>query len=196
VGPIRILDFCSAFRDDRGVEERVVHAADRRDDPSGNGHSGEADRRVLRRFKLAHRGEQFAACLLAAATNLSADAAMVVMRRVEIALLGASATCDNTCHDCGAYDPNIGLGLTGHHPPGRVAHVGTVEVEPNAPHQLGHVILAKACVSAAGARDGTLETRVNAAQQDVTINADGPGMSLDDVSDCHVASVHIRTCAH
>jgi hypothetical protein len=121
---------------------------------------------------------------------------MVVMRRVEIALLGASTTRDNTCHDCGAYDPNIGLGLTGHHPPGRVAHVGTVEVEPNTPHQLGHVSLAEACVSAAGARDGTLETRVNAAQQDVTINADGPGMSLDDVSDCHVASAHIGTCAH
>jgi hypothetical protein len=118
------------------------------------------------------------------------------MRRVEIALIGTSTTCDNTCLDCGAYDPDIGLGLTGHHPPGRVAHVGTVEVEPNAPHQLRHVRLAEACVSAAGASDGTLETRVNAAQQDITINADGPRMSLDDVSDCHVASVHIGTFAY
>jgi hypothetical protein len=152
--------------------------------------------KLLRRFELAHRGEQFSTCLLAAATNLSADTAVVVMCRVEFTLLGASTTCNNTCLDCGTCDPDIGLGLTGHHPSGRVAQVGTVEVEPNAPHQLGDVRLAEACVSAAGACDRTLETRVDAAQQDVTINADGPGMSLDDVSDRHVASAHIGTCAY
>ena len=132
----------------------------------------EAGRRVLRRAELAHRGEQFAACLLAAATNLSADTAVVVVGRVAITLLGASTTCDNTCLDRGAYDADIGLGLTGHDPAGRVAHVGAVEVEPNAPHQLGHVRLAEAGVGAAGARGGTVEALVNAAQEDVAIKAD------------------------
>jgi hypothetical protein len=111
--------------------------------------------------------------------------------RVAIALLGASTACDNTCLDRCAYDADIGLGLTGHDPTGRVAHAGTVKVEPNAPHQLGHVRLAEAGVSAARARGGTVETLVNATQEDVGIKADGPRMSLDDFSDCHVASVPV-----
>jgi hypothetical protein len=119
-----------------------------------------------------------------------------VVRRVQFALLCASDTCSDTCLDRGAYDADIGLGLAGHHPPRRVAHVGAVKVEPNAPHQLGHVSLAEACISAAGARDRTLETRFNATQQDLTINAIRPRMSLDDVSDCHVASVRTGSCAH
>jgi hypothetical protein len=116
---------------------------------------------------------------------------VVVVGRVAIALLGASTTSDNTCLDRGAYDADIGFGLTGHDPAGRVAHVGTVEVEPNAPHQLGHVRFAEAGVSAARARGGTVETLVNAPQEDVAIKADGPRMSLDDFSDCHVASVPV-----
>ena len=52
--------------------------------------------------------------------------------RVAITLLGASATCDNTGLERGAYDADIGLGLTGHDPARRVAHVGAVKVEPNA----------------------------------------------------------------
>ena len=88
---------------------------------------------------------------------------MVVVGRVAIALLGASTTCDNASLDRGAYDAEVGLGLTGHDPAGRVAHVGAVKVEPNAPHQLGHVRLAEAGVGAAGARGGTVEALVNAA---------------------------------
>jgi hypothetical protein len=63
--------------------------------------------------------------------------------RVAITLFGASATCDDTGLERGAYDADIGLGLTGHDPARRVAHVGAVKVEPNAPHQLGHVRLAE-----------------------------------------------------
>jgi hypothetical protein len=195
VGPIRMLEDLDLVEPDTGfdecVAECVADAADRRGDPSIDKRLSEAGRRVLRRFKLAHRGEQVAACLLAAATNLSADTAVVVVGRVAIALLGASTTSDNTCFDRGAYDADIGLGLTGHDPAGRVAHAGTVEVEPNAPHQLGHVRLAEAGVSAARARGGTVETLVNATQEDIGIKADGPRMSLDDFSDCHVASVPV-----
>jgi hypothetical protein len=109
--------------------------------------------------------------------------------RVAITLLGASATCDDTGLDRGTYDADIGLGLTGHDPARRVAHVGAVKVEPNTPHQLGHVRLAEAGVGAAGARGGTVEALVNAVQEDVAIKSDRPRMPLDDFSDCHFPSV-------
>ena len=109
--------------------------------------------------------------------------------RVAITLLGASATCDNAGLERGAYDADIGLGLTGHDPARRVAHVGAVKVEPNAPHQLGHVRLAEAGVGAAGARGGTVEALVDAVQEEVAIKCDRPRMPLDDFSDCHFHSV-------
>jgi hypothetical protein len=127
--------------------------------------------------------------LLAAATNLSADTAVVMVGRVAITLLGASATCDNTGLERGAYDAEVGLGLTGDDPARRVAHVGAIKVEPNAPHQLGHVRLAEAGVGAAGARGGTVEALVDAPQEEVAIKFDRPRMPLDDFSDCHFVSV-------
>jgi hypothetical protein len=114
---------------------------------------------------------------------------VVMVGRVAITLLGASATCDNTGLERGAYDAEIGLGLTGHDPARRVAHVGAVKVEPNAPHQLGHVRLAEAGVGAAGARGGTVEALVNAAQEEIAIKPDRPRMPLDDFADCHFHSV-------
>jgi hypothetical protein len=109
--------------------------------------------------------------------------------RVAITLLGASTTRDNASLDRGADDAEVGLGLTGHNPAGRVAHVGAVKVEPNAPHQLGHVRLAEAGVGAAGARGGTVEALVDAVQEKVAIKSDRPRMPLDDFSDCHFHSV-------
>ena len=105
--------------------------------------------------------------------------------RVAIALLGASTTCDNASLDRSAYDADVGLGLTGHDPAGRVAHVGAIKIEPNAPHQLGDVRLAEAGVGAARASGGTVEALLNAAQEDVAIKAAGPRMPLDDLSDRH-----------
>jgi hypothetical protein len=111
--------------------------------------------------------------------------------RVAIALIGASTTCEDACLDCGAYDAEVGLRLTRHDPAGRIAHVGAVKIEPHAPHQLRHARLAEACVGAAGARGGTVEALVNAAQQEVPIKADGPRMPLDDLSNCHMASLPV-----
>ncbi len=122
-------------------------------------------------------------------TNLGADTAVVMVGRVAIALLGASTTGDNARVNRRAYDAEVGLGLTGHDPAGRVAHVGAVKIEPNAPHQLGHARLAEAGVGAAGAGGDTVEALVNTAQQHVAIKADGPRMPLDDFSDCHISSV-------
>src|SRR5918999_3645915 len=151
--------------------------------------SGATRERAANRCYLAGSGEQIAACLLAAAANLSAGTAVVVVGRVAIALLGARTTRDDARLERCAYDTEVGLGLTGHDPAGRVAHVGAVKTEANAPHQLGHVRLAEAGIRAAGARGGTVEALLDAAHEDVPIKADRPGMPLDDFSDCHVPSV-------
>jgi hypothetical protein len=121
------------------------------------------------RCYLADSGEQIAARLLAAATNLGADTAMVVVGRVTIALLGTRTTRDHARLDRGANQTEVGLGLTGHDPAGVLTHVGAVEIETNTPHQFGHVRLAEAGVGAAGARGGTVEALVNAAQQHIAI---------------------------
>jgi hypothetical protein len=112
-----------------------------------------------------------------------------MVRRVVVALLGTRTTCDNACLDRCADDPEVGLGLTSHNPARREAQIGAVEIEPNAPHQLGHVRLPEAGVGAAGASSGTVEALVDAAQQHLTIKADGPRMPLDDFSNRHIASV-------
>ena len=58
-----------------------------------------------------------------------------------------------------AYDAEVRLGLTGHDPGSRVAHVGAVKVEPDAPHQLEHVRLAEAGVRIAGGDHGRAARR-------------------------------------
>ena len=117
----------------------------------------------------ADSGEQIAARPLAAATNLCADTAVVVVGRVTIALLGTRTTRDHARVDRGANQTEVGLGLTGHDPAGVLTHVGAVEIETNTPHQLGDVRLAEAGVGAAGACGGTVEAVVDAAQQHITI---------------------------
>ena len=116
---------------------------------------------------------------------------MVVVGRVAIALLGASTTRDNACLERAADEAEVGFGLTGHHPPGRVAHVGAVKTEPNAPDQFGHVRLAETGVSAPGARGGTVEALFNTAQQHVAINADRARMPVDDFSNPHIPSLSV-----
>ena len=114
---------------------------------------------------------------------------MVVVSRVPLALLSASTTCDHACLHRGAKHAKIGLGLTGHDPACRVAHIGAVKIEPNTPHQLGHVRLPEARIGTARARGSTVEALINATQQHIAIQADRPRMSLDDLSNRHISSV-------
>ena len=68
------------------------------------------------RIMSADSGEQIAARLLAAATNLCADTAVVVVGRVTIALLGTRTTRDHARRDRGANQTEVGLGLNGPRP--------------------------------------------------------------------------------
>src|SRR3954468_16763194 len=108
--------------------------------------------------------------------------------RVAIALLGARDTCDNACLERGAHDLEVGFSLTGHDPPSRLAHVGAVKVQPNAPHQLRHIRLAEAGVGTGGTGGRTVEALVDAAQKQVSIKADRSRMPVDDFSNRHVLS--------
>jgi hypothetical protein len=147
-----------------------------------------AQRCAANRRYLADSAEQIAADLLAAATDLSADTTVVVVRSVPLALLGAGTTRDHARLNHGANNAEIDLGLTGHHAAGRVANIGAIKIEPNTPHQLGHVRLAEAGVGAARARGRAVEALVDAAQQHVAVKAHRPRMALDDLSDSHVPS--------
>ena len=83
--------------------------------------------------------------------------------RVALALVAARTADHDACLDRGAYDAEGRLGPVGHHAAGRVARVGAVKIEPDAPHERGHDRLAEAGVGAAGARGGTVEALVDAA---------------------------------
>ena len=144
---------------------------------------------------LAHRREQIATRLLAATADLRADAAVIMVRRVALALNGARTTHDDARLDRCPNDAQIDFGLAGQDAADRVADIGAVEIEPDGPDQLQCVWLAKTGVGAAGARGGTVVAVVNTAQEQVTIQADRPGMSLDDVSNRHVVLLRVAIAA-
>jgi hypothetical protein len=109
-----------------------------------------------------------------------------MVRRVALALIAARTTHHDACIDRGPNDAEVDLGLAGHDAADRVADIGAVEIEPDGPDQLQRVRLAEGGISAGGTRGGTVEALVNTAQEQVAINADGPRMPLDDVSNRHV----------
>ena len=90
---------------------------------------------------------------------------MVVLARVPFAFVAA----DSTRHDTGGQHGLAqveGLGRpAGQHPPGRLAHVGTVEVEPDALAQHLDVGLGEAGVGARGAGLCALEAGLDALEQ-------------------------------
>ena len=111
--------------------------------------------------------------------------------RVAFALLGARTTGDHARLEPGAGDADVGFGLAGQDAADAVADIGAVEIEPDAPDQLRHVWLAKAGVGAGGTRGRTVEALVNTEQQQVALQADRPGMPLDDVSNRHVGLLRV-----
>jgi hypothetical protein len=64
----------------------------------------------------------------------------------------------------------VGLCQSRQHTAGGFAHVGTVEIQANAPHNGLKVLLAKAGISAAGATLGAAVALVDTLRQDVHID--------------------------
>ena len=68
--------------------------------------------------------------------RLGADAAVLVVGRVALALFGTGDAGRRTSFDHRDDEAEIGRGLTRHDPARGIACVGAVEVEPNAADQL------------------------------------------------------------
>jgi hypothetical protein len=133
--------------------------------------------------------------VLAAAANLRADAAVVMVGRVALALIAARTTHHDARLDGGPDDTEVDFGLAGHDAAHRVAYVGAVEIEPDASRQLRNVRLAEARIGAACTRGRAIEALVDTRQEQVAINAGRPRMPLDDFSNRHVALLRFVTAS-
>lgn len=109
-----------------------------------------------------YRGEDIVARLLAATAGLCAHPAVLVVPSVVLALLTAKAASLRASLETGAQHPRLRGRLPGEDPAGRLAHIGAVEVEPDAASQHLHVPLSDAGVGAGGASLGAVEARLDA----------------------------------
>lgn len=145
-----------------------------------------------RRSRSANRREKVIASLLAAAADCGADATVLVVRGVELALLGAGEAGRRTSFDHCADEAEIGRGLPCHDPAGRIARVGTVEVEPNAADQLRQIAFGQTSVCAGSTAGRTVETLVDAAEESVSIQAARIWMQADDLLKSHVLPLSVE----
>ena len=138
------------------------------------------------------RREQVLACLLAAAAHLGADAAVLVVLGVALALLATGAAYRHARLNRCANDGDLGLGLAGHDAAGGVADVGAVEAPANAAHHLWHVALAQVRVGATRTHRGTVDAGLDTAHDRIAIATGRLRMGLEHVSNRHVGSLSAR----
>lgn len=105
------------------------------------------------------------ASLFAAAATLSAHAAVFMVPGVPPALGPAGLAGGQTRLKLRAHHLGLGLRLPCENPSGRVADVGTVEIQADAMDDHLHVRLAEAGVGAGRADLGALETGFDALQE-------------------------------
>src|SRR5262245_15541258 len=135
---------------------------------------------------LAKGCEEVVAYLLAASTHLGAEAAVLVVGSVQLALLGAGQAGHRTGFDAGADDAKVGRCPSCQDASGGVANVGAVQAEPNASNQGGAVVLAETIVGARGTARDAVETLLNAAQDHVAIQGCRVWMQLEYLWKDHV----------
>ena len=134
------------------------------------------------------RREQVLACLLAAATHLGADAAVLVMLGVALALRTTGAACHQAAFERCANHADVGRGLAGHDAAGVIADVRAVETEANAADQILHAGLAEVSVGAAGTGSGAVAARLDTAHERTEIADRRCGMRLEHLSNDHLLS--------
>jgi hypothetical protein len=139
------------------------------------------------------RGDQVPACLVAATADLGADAAVLVVARVLLALVGAGAAGHRAPLDRRAEDAEIGLGLPDEDSAGGIAGIGAVEAEANAADQLLYVRLAEVGVGAARARSRAVDALVDTAQKQVAVEGDGARVRLEHFVNRHVTLLSARS---
>jgi hypothetical protein len=103
---------------------------------------------------------------------------MLVMVGVALALLRTRRAGITTGLELCLGGGGVVLGLTGDNPAGRLADVGAIQVQPDAPAQLGDRLLCKTSVGAGSADLGALEAPRETAGQGVTVELPIPRMGL------------------
>ena len=110
---------------------------------------------------------------------------MLVVGGVLIALFGTRQAGRRTTLEHCADEVKIGFGLPCHDPASRIAGVGAVEVEANAPDQLWQIALGETGVCAGGTAGGAVDTFLDAAKKCIAIQAVRSWMQVDDLSKSH-----------
>src|SRR2546423_3271182 len=119
----------------------------------------------------ADRLEQVVAGLLTAAAHLGANAAVLVVLGVPLALFATGTARHHAALNGCADDAGVRRCLAGHDAAGGVAQIGAVEAKANTSHQLLRIALAEVGIGTAGTRGRTVDTRLDAAHHHVAITA-------------------------
>jgi hypothetical protein len=137
------------------------------------------------------RREQLVAGVLAAAAFLGAQAAVLVVVGVALALLGACAARRAAGLESGQLDGRIGVGLAREDAAGADTRVSTVQTEAKAPFQRADVVLGEGGVGADRACGCALPAFVDASSEDARLGDERPGMCVEDRFDAHVLSLRV-----
>ena len=135
--------------------------------------------------RLTDRREKVVARVLAAAADVGAKAAVLMVGGVPVTLLGTGEAGDATGLDHCADKTQVSGCLAGHNAAGRVADLGAVEAEANATHHLLHVVLSEIGVGTTRTARGTIEALVDAAQHRAAIEAGRLWMRVNDLVKSH-----------
>ena len=136
----------------------------------------------------ADRREQGLAGLLATGAHPGADAAVLMMLGVAVALRMTGAARRQAAFERCANHAEVWRGLARHYATRGNADVGAVEAGANAADQILYPALAEVGVGAAGTRGGAVGTRLDTAHEHVEIADRRCGMRLEHLSNRHLLS--------
>lgn len=129
--------------------------------------------------------QQVVARTLAAATDLGADATVLVMGRVAFALLGAHGAGRRACLDDPPQETAVVDGLPGGDTNVRVAGLGAIQTESDDAEEILDIGLAQTRVGAGGAAGKAIETLGDTGQKRLAIHVRRPRMQSDDFLKLH-----------
>ena len=138
----------------------------------------------------ADRLEQVVAGLLTAAAHLGANAAVLVVLGVPLALFATGTARHHAALNRCTDDAGVGRCLAGHDAAGGVAQIGAVEAKANAAHHLLYVVHREIRVGTTRAAGGAVEALFDTAQERALIDTCRLWMCLDYVANRHVLAPH------
>src|SRR5262249_29645193 len=140
--------------------------------------------------ELAHRRQEIVAGLLASVANLGTDSAVLVISRVEAALVGAGNARRRAGLDRGPYDSNVGHGLPDHDSTRCVTELRTVQSEADAARHLARVVLAQTVVGTGSTARRAVQAGLDTAKHRLAIEIARVRMQHDDFLIGHAPPFH------